>query len=50
VTPERRHIEQIAFPSMEAAEQASQRIAHGTSFEKSQKSWARPKKTSIWVP
>lgn len=33
VTPERRHIEQIAFPSMEAAEQASQRIAQGTSFE-----------------
>jgi peptidyl-prolyl cis-trans isomerase D len=32
VTPERRHIEQIAFPSMEAAEQASQRIAQGAGF------------------
>ncbi len=33
VTPERRHIEQISFPSVEAAEQAAQRIAQGTSFE-----------------
>ncbi len=32
VTPERRHIEQIAFPSTEAAENAAQRIAQGTSF------------------
>jgi peptidyl-prolyl cis-trans isomerase D len=32
VTPERRHVEQIAFPSTEAAENAAQRIAQGTSF------------------
>ena len=32
VTPERRHIEQIAFPNAEAAQAAAQRIAQGTSF------------------
>src|SRR6266851_6089712 len=32
VTPERRHIEQISFASMEAAESAAQRIAQGASF------------------
>jgi peptidyl-prolyl cis-trans isomerase D len=32
VTPERRHIEQIVFPNIEAAENAAQRIAQGTSF------------------
>src|SRR5271165_2231192 len=32
-TPERRHIQQIAFPSIEAAANAAQRIAQGTSFE-----------------
>jgi peptidyl-prolyl cis-trans isomerase D len=32
VTPERRHVEQIGFPSLEAAENAAQRIAQGTSF------------------
>jgi peptidyl-prolyl cis-trans isomerase D len=32
VTPERRHIEQIALPNPEAAESAAQRIAQGTSF------------------
>jgi peptidyl-prolyl cis-trans isomerase D len=31
-TPERRHIEQIAFPNTEAAENAAQRIARGASF------------------
>jgi peptidyl-prolyl cis-trans isomerase D len=44
VTPERRHIEQIAFPSMEAAEQASQRIAHGTSFEEIAKELGKTEK------
>ncbi len=32
VTPERRHIEQISFPNMAAAESAAQRIAQGASF------------------
>ncbi len=32
VTPERRHIEQIDFPNVEAAQAAAQRIAQGTSF------------------
>jgi peptidyl-prolyl cis-trans isomerase D len=32
-TPERRHIQQIVFPSTEAAAAAAQRIAQGTSFE-----------------
>ena len=32
VTPERRHIEQIDFPSAEAAKAAADRIAAGTSF------------------
>src|SRR6516164_9851077 len=32
VTPERRHIEQIAFPDMEAAENAARKLAQGTSF------------------
>jgi peptidyl-prolyl cis-trans isomerase D len=32
VTPERRHVEQIAFASTEAAENAAQRIAQGMSF------------------
>jgi len=32
VTPERRQIEQIDFPSTEAAQAAAQRIAQGTSF------------------
>jgi peptidyl-prolyl cis-trans isomerase D len=32
VTPERRHIEQISFANMEAAQSAAQRIAQGTSF------------------
>jgi peptidyl-prolyl cis-trans isomerase D len=32
VTPERRHIEQIDFPSAEAAQAAAQRIAQGISF------------------
>ena len=44
VTPERRHIEQIAFPSMEAAEQASQRIAQGTSYEEIAKELGKTEK------
>jgi peptidyl-prolyl cis-trans isomerase D len=32
ITPERRHIEQIDFPSLEAAQSAAQRIAQGASF------------------
>src|SRR5262249_47542887 len=32
VTPEQRHIEQIDFPSVEAAQAAAERIAKGTSF------------------
>jgi peptidyl-prolyl cis-trans isomerase D len=32
VTPERREIEQIAFPNVQAAEDAARRIAQGTSF------------------
>src|SRR5712691_6070649 len=32
VTPERRHVEQIDFPSVEAAQAAAERIAKGTTF------------------
>src|SRR5262249_20170899 len=31
-TPERRHVEQIDFPSVEAAQAAADRVAQGTSF------------------
>ena len=43
-TPERRHIQQIAFPSAEAAENAAQRIAQGTSFEEVAKDLGKTEK------
>jgi peptidyl-prolyl cis-trans isomerase D len=44
VTPERRHVQQIAFPSTAAAEQAAQGIAHGTSFEEIAKELGKTEK------
>jgi peptidyl-prolyl cis-trans isomerase D len=44
VTPEHRHVQQIAFPSSAAAEQAAQRIAQGTSFEEMAKELGKTEK------
>jgi peptidyl-prolyl cis-trans isomerase D len=43
-TPERRHIQQIVFPSTEAAAAAAQRIAQGTSFEEIAKELGKTEK------
>jgi len=44
VTPERRHIEQISFPSMAEAESATQRIAQGASFSEVAKELGKSEK------
>src|SRR6516165_2801976 len=44
ITPERRHIEQISFPSLAEAESAAQRIAQGASFEEIAKELGKSEK------